>query len=47
MLDHVEEQRNLLLALYVSKVPEEERIQLIKLLRRTIDIFEQEELAGE
>ncbi|MDW7729553.1 MAG: MarR family winged helix-turn-helix transcriptional regulator [Dethiobacteria bacterium] len=42
VLRDVEEKRNLLLALYLSRVPENEREQLLQLLQRTVRLFENE-----
>ncbi len=47
VLDNVEERRNLLLALYISHVPEQEREQLLKLLRRAIKLLEREDILEE
>lgn len=44
VLKDVEEKRNLLLALYLSKVPEKEREQLLQLLQRTVRLFENEDI---
>ena len=47
LLGEVEEKRNLLLALYLAKVSEEERTQLLKLLQKAVILFEQEEIPDE
>ncbi len=48
VLNSVEEKRNLLLALYLARVPENERKQLLELLQRVVKLFEDEEiLSGE
>ncbi|MBM4235119.1 MAG: MarR family transcriptional regulator [Firmicutes bacterium] len=47
LLGEVEEKRNLLLALYLAKVSEEERTQLLELLRKAVNLFEQEEIPDE
>jgi len=47
VLSDVEEKRNLLLALYLSHVPEKERQQLLELLRRAITLFEREDILEE
>jgi MarR family transcriptional regulator, organic hydroperoxide resistance regulator len=47
VLNEVEEQRNLLLALYLSKVPEDERKQLLILLKKAIKLFEREDILEE
>lgn len=47
VLNDVEEKRNLLLALYLTKVPEKEREQLLELLQRTVKLFESEDILEE
>ncbi len=47
LLGEVEEKRNLLLALYLAKVSEEERTQLLQLLQKAVILFEQEEIPDE
>ena len=47
LLGEVEEKRNLLLALYLAKVSEEERTQLLQLLQKAVVLFEQEEIPEE
>lgn len=47
LLGEVEEKRNLLLALYLAKVSEEERTQLLELLQKAVNLFEQEEIPEE
>jgi len=47
VLEDVEEKRNLLLALYLAKVPENEREQLLELLQRTVKLFENEDILDE
>jgi MarR family transcriptional regulator, organic hydroperoxide resistance regulator len=47
LLGEVEEKRNLLLALYLAKVSESERNQLLELLQKAVNLFEQEEIPGE
>jgi MarR family transcriptional regulator, organic hydroperoxide resistance regulator len=47
LLGEVEEKRNLLLALYLAKVSESERKQLLELLQKAVLLFEQEEIPGE
>lgn len=47
LLGEVEEKRNLLLALYLAKVSEEERTQLLGLLKKAVNLFEQEEIPDE
>lgn len=47
VLEDVEEKRNLLLALYLAKVPESEREQLLELLQRTVKLFESEDILDE
>ncbi len=44
VLQEVEEKRNLLLAMYVSRIPEDEREQLLNLLNKTVKLFENEEI---
>lgn len=47
VLNDVEERRNLLLAVYLSRVPENERQQLLELLQRAIKLFEREDILEE
>lgn len=47
VLKAVEEKRYLLLALYLSQISEEERRQLLTLLKKTIDLFEREKIPEE
>jgi len=47
VLENVEERRNLLLALYLSRVPEGERQQLLELLREAVKLFEREDILEE
>jgi DNA-binding MarR family transcriptional regulator len=47
VLQDVEERRNLLLAVYLSRVPESERLQLLQLLQRTLELFEREDILDE
>lgn len=44
VLEDVEERRNLLLAVYLSHVPEGKRQQLLDLLREASDLFEREDI---
>ncbi len=44
VLENVEERRNLLLALYLTRVPQDEREQLLELLQRAIRLFEREDI---
>ena len=44
VLKDVEEKRNLLLALYLAEVPEQEREELLKLLRKAVKLFEREDI---
>jgi len=44
VLKDVEERRNLLLAVYLSHVPENKRQQLLDLLREARDLFEREDI---
>lgn len=44
VLDEVEERRNLLLAVYLSHVPEGKRQQLLDLLREASDLFDREDI---
>ncbi|MFO7952243.1 MAG: MarR family transcriptional regulator [Bacillota bacterium] len=44
VLKEVEEKRNLLLAVYLSNLPEQEREQLLELLRRTRSLFERDDI---
>jgi len=47
VLENVEERRNLLLAVYLSHVPEDERQQLLKLLQKAVKLFEREDILDE
>lgn len=47
VLKDVEERRNLLLAVYLSRVPEEEREQLLELLKKAVNLFDQEDILEE
>lgn len=47
VLQDVEERRNLLMALYLSHVPEDERRQLLQLLKRAAVLFEREDILEE
>lgn len=47
VLEDVEERRNLLLAVYLSRVPEEEREQLLELLKKAVNLFDQEDILEE
>jgi len=47
VLNDVEEKRNLLLALYLARVPENEREQLLHLLQQAVKLFESEEISDE
>ncbi|MFO8191631.1 MAG: MarR family transcriptional regulator [Bacillota bacterium] len=47
VLKTVEAKRYLLLALYLSQISEEERRQLLALLKKTINLFERENISGE
>ncbi len=47
VLENVEERRNLLLAVYLSRVPKEKREQLLELLKQTADLFEREDIPEE
>jgi len=47
VLENVEERRNLLLALYLARVPENEREQLLGLLKRAVDLLEREDILEE
>ncbi len=47
VLENVEERRNLLLALYLSRVTESERQQLLDLLQRAVELFEREDILDE
>ncbi len=44
VLKDVEERRNLLLAVYLSHVPEGKRQQLLELLREACDLFDREDI---
>ncbi len=44
VLNDVEERRNLLLAVYLSHVPESKRLQLLELLQEASDLFEREDI---
>lgn len=47
VLENVEERRNLLLALYLSRVPDNELQQLLSLLQQAVDLFECEDILDE
>jgi len=47
VLENVEERRNLLFALYLSRVPEEEREQLLDLLKGAVELFDREDILEE
>lgn len=47
VLKDVEERRYLLLAVYLSRVPKEEREQLLALLKQAITLFEREDILEE
>ena len=47
VLKNVEDRRNLLLALYLSRVPENEREQLLGLLKDAVELFEREDILEE
>lgn len=47
VLKDVEERRNLLLAVYFSHVPENERQQLLELLQHVVKLFEREDILEE
>ena len=47
VLKDVEDRRNLLLAVYLSRVPEEEREQLLELLKKAVNLFDQEDILEE
>jgi len=47
VLKDVEERRNLLLAVYLSRVSEEEREQLLELLKKAVNLFDQEDILEE
>lgn len=47
VLKNVEDRRYLLLALYLSKVPESEREQLLSLLKDAVELFEREDILEE
>jgi len=47
VLENVEERRNLLFALYLSRVPEEEREQLLELLKGAVELFDREDILEE
>ncbi len=47
VLENVEERRNLLLAVYLSHVPEDERQQLLELLQKAVKLFEREDILEE
>ncbi|MGM0689769.1 MAG: MarR family winged helix-turn-helix transcriptional regulator [Bacillota bacterium] len=47
VLENVEERRNLLLAVYLSHVPEDERQQLLELLQKAVKLFEREDILDE
>lgn len=47
VLENVEERRNLLLAVYLSHVPEDERQHLLELLQKAVKLFEREDILEE
>lgn len=47
VLENVEDRRNLLLAVYLSHVPEDERQQLLELLQKAVKLFEREDILDE
>ncbi len=47
VLKNVEDRRNLLLALYLSRVPANEREQLLNLLKEAVALFEREDILEE
>ena len=47
LLSEVEDKRYLMLALYFSRLPETERMELLEMLRRIIRLFEREDLVDE
>ncbi len=47
VLQAVEDKRYLLLALYFSRLPEDERTELLEMLRRVITLFEREDIVDE
>ena len=47
VLENVEERRNLLFALYLSRVPEDEREQLLNLLKDAVELFDREDILEE
>ena len=47
VLENVEERRNLLFALYLSRVPEDEREQLLDLLKDVVELFDREDILEE
>jgi MarR family transcriptional regulator, organic hydroperoxide resistance regulator len=44
VLKDVEDKRYLLMAVYLSKLPEPERLELLEMLRRLIKLFEREDI---
>jgi MarR family transcriptional regulator, organic hydroperoxide resistance regulator len=47
VLQDVEDKRYLLLALYFSRIPEQERTELLEMLQRVIKLFEREDIIDE
>ncbi len=47
VLEDVEGKRNMLLAVYLSRVPEDERQQLLELLHKAAKIFERDDILNE
>ncbi len=47
VLEDVEERRNLLLAVYLSRIPEDERQQLLELLHNAVNLFERDDILDE
>ncbi|MGM0652753.1 MAG: MarR family winged helix-turn-helix transcriptional regulator [Bacillota bacterium] len=47
VLKNVEDRRNLLLALYLSRVPEDQRDQLLELLKGAVELFDREDILEE
>ncbi len=47
VLKDVEDKRYLLMAVYLSKLPESEREEILKMLQRMIKLFEQEDILEE
>ncbi len=47
VLEDVEERRNLLLAVYLSRIPEDELQQLLELLHNAVNLFERDDILDE